>query len=39
MNDDPIFISALADVATRALGAGPATPEPAPAHALAGGSR
>ena len=37
MNDDPTFISALADVATRALGAG--TAAPAPAHALAGGSR
>ena len=39
MNDDPTFISAVADVATRALGAGTATPEPAPAHALTGGSR
>jgi ferrochelatase len=39
MNDDPTFISALADVATRALGAGTAPPEPAPAHALPGGSR
>jgi ferrochelatase len=37
MNDDPTFISALADVATRALGVGPAAPTPA--HALAGGSR
>jgi ferrochelatase len=37
MNDDPTFISAVADVATRALGAG--TVAPTPAHALAGGSR
>ena len=37
MNDDPTFISAVADVATRALGAGTAAPTPAPA--LAGGSR
>ena len=37
MNDDPIFISAVADVATRALGAG--TAAPTPAHALAGGRR
>jgi hypothetical protein len=36
MNDDPTFISALADVATRALGAGRVA---APAPALAGGSR
>jgi ferrochelatase len=37
MNVDPTFISAVADVATRALGAG--TAAPTPAHALAGGSR
>ena len=37
MNDDPTFISAIADVATGALDAG--TPEPAPAPKLAGAAR